>query len=50
VQLVVFEHSPGRDNADLTRNGTVFDAFITHVRGDGAFGFVALELKYTENG
>jgi hypothetical protein len=50
VQSVAFEHSPGRGNADLTRDGTAFDAFITYVRSDGAFGFVALELKYTENG
>ncbi|TPG56349.1 hypothetical protein EAH76_01955 [Sphingomonas glacialis] len=50
VQSVLFEHSPGRGSEDLTRDGTAFDAILNYVSGTGEFGFVALELKYTENG
>jgi len=49
VTGVAFEHSPGRRDPLLTDDRTAFDAIITYVSAAGEFGFVALELKYSES-
>lgn len=48
VLHVWFEHSPGRDRADLTDDRTAFDVAIIYERTDGEKGLLAIEQKYSE--
>lgn len=48
VLHVWFEHSPGRDNEELTGDRTAFDVAIVYERTDGKRGLLAIELKYSE--
>lgn len=47
---VWFEHSPGRNRADLTDDRTAFDVAIRYRRSDGELGLLAIEIKYSETG
>jgi hypothetical protein len=49
VRAVLFEHSPGRGDAALTGDRTAFDAMLIYSRPNGASGFVAIEVKYSES-
>ena len=49
VTKVLFEHSPGRRNDNLTGDRTAFDVAIIYERGDGKTGFVGIEIKYSES-
>lgn len=49
VQAILFEHSPGRADPSLTGDHTAFDAMMIYGRPDGARGFVAVEVKYSES-
>jgi hypothetical protein len=48
VLQVWFEHSPGRDRAELTGDRTAFDVAIIYERTDGEKGLLAIEQKYSE--
>jgi hypothetical protein len=50
VVHVFFEHSPGRNRADLTGDRTAFDVAIVYERADGEKGLIAIEQKYSEGG
>ncbi|WP_300974466.1 hypothetical protein [Sphingomonas sp. LHG3406-1] len=47
---VRFEHSPGRNHAELTDDRTAFDVAIQYRRSDGGLGLLAIEVKYSETG
>ena len=47
---VWFEHSPGRNRAELTDDRTAFDVAIRYQRSDGELGLLAIEMKYSESG
>ncbi|ARR52348.1 hypothetical protein HY78_02180 [Rhizorhabdus wittichii DC-6] len=46
---VLFEHSPGRGDPELTGDYTAFDALIAYKRASERTGFVAIEVKYSES-
>ena len=46
---VLFEHSPGHGNSKFTGDYTAFDALIRYTDFHGCNGFVAFEIKYSEN-
>jgi hypothetical protein len=47
---VLFEHSPGRNHAELTHDRSAFDVAIRYQRADGELGLLAIEMKYSETG
>ncbi len=49
ARQLLFEHSPGRGNPKFTGDYTAFDAFVRYSDFRGRAGFVAFELKYSEN-
>jgi hypothetical protein len=50
VRSIWFEHSPGRGQHALTADGTAFDALIRYTTARADDGFVAVEMKYSEEG
>lgn len=48
VTGVLFEHSPGRNDATFTGDRTAFDIAFIYQRSDGKRGLLAVELKYAE--
>ena len=50
VLHVLFEHSPGRLDAELTGDRSSFDAAIIYERSDGQRGLIGVEMKYSESG
>lgn len=50
VLNVFFEHSPGRDQTELTGDKTAFDVAFVYQRNDGEKGLLAIEQKYSESG
>ena len=48
VTNVIFEHSPGRRDDELTGDRTAFDVAIIYERSDGQSGFIGIEVKYSE--
>lgn len=48
LRALLFEHSPGRQDAELTADATAWDACFIYSRPDGRHGFVAVEVKYAE--
>jgi hypothetical protein len=46
---VVFEHSPGRGQAQFTEDYTAFDVLIRYLTSAGKRGFAAFEVKYSES-
>jgi hypothetical protein len=49
ARQLLFEHSPGRGNPKYTGDNTAFDAMIRYSDGQGRNGFVAFEIKFSEN-
>jgi hypothetical protein len=49
ARQLLFEHSPGRGNPKFTADHTAFDALFRYSDGQGRNGFVAFEVKYSEN-
>jgi hypothetical protein len=49
ARQLLFEHSPGRGNLKFTGDHTAFDALIRYSDGQGRNGFVAFEIKFSEN-
>ena len=49
AQAVLFEHSPGRGDPQLTGDHTAFDVTLIYVRPGGVTGFIAVEMKYAES-
>jgi hypothetical protein len=49
ARQLLFEHSPGRGNPRFTNDHTAFDALIRYSDGHDRNGFVAFEVKYSEN-
>jgi hypothetical protein len=47
---VLFEHSPGRRNPELTGDRSAFDVAFINERSDGQRGIAAIEVKFTEAG
>jgi hypothetical protein len=47
---VLFETSPGRQDASLTNDRTAFDVALIYERSDGKRGFIGIEVKYSETG
>lgn len=50
VTDVWFEHSPGRQNPQLTNDRSAFDVAFVYERSDGKTGLIAVEMKYSESG
>lgn len=50
VTEVLFEHSPGRGDLRFSGDGTAFDLFARGLGAAGQRRFIAIEVKYTENG
>ena len=48
VEDIWFEHSPGRGDKAFTGDHTAFDALICCLTPTGARGFIAIEVKYSE--
>jgi hypothetical protein len=48
VLHVLFEHSPGRRDDELTGDRSAFDVAIVYERADGERGLLAIEQKYSE--
>ncbi|WP_157961311.1 PGN_0703 family putative restriction endonuclease [Microvirga flavescens] len=48
VTEVLFEHSPGRGNPNLTGDYTAFDVLLAYEGQSGRRGFIAVEVKYSE--
>jgi len=49
VKSVLFEHSPGRQDPELTGDRSAFDVAIVYVRQDGQRGLLGLEIKFSES-
>jgi hypothetical protein len=49
ARQLLFEHSPGRGNPKFTGDYTAFDALIRYSDSQGRNGFVAFEIKFSEN-
>ncbi len=49
VEMIAFEHSPGRGNPTFTGDYTAFDAMIAYSRPNNIMGFIAIEVKYSES-
>lgn len=49
VEEVLFEHSPGRGDPELTGDYTAFDVVLAYAGPGGVSGFVAVEVKYAES-
>ena len=49
ARQLLFEHSPGRGNPKHTGDHTAFDALLRYSDGQGRNGFVAFEIKFSEN-
>lgn len=49
VEDVLFEHSPARRHPAFTHDRSAFDALFKVTTAAGEHGFVAAEVKYTEN-
>lgn len=47
---ILFEHSPGRGNLRFSGDGTAFDVLIRGIGPAGQRRFIAIEVKYSENG
>lgn len=50
VTAILFEHSPGRGDRRFSADGTAFDALIRGIGPMGERRFIAIEVKYSENG
>lgn len=50
VTEVRFEHSPGRQDPELTGDRSAFDVAFVYERADGASGLIGVEVKYSEDG
>lgn len=48
VTNILFEHSPGRGNPELTADYTAFDVLVEYTNEDQESGFIAIEQKFTE--
>jgi hypothetical protein len=46
---ILFEHSDGRGDPEYTGDRSAFDVFVEYDSIDGRRGFVAIEVKYSEN-
>jgi hypothetical protein len=49
VEEVLFEHSPGRGDPELTGDYTAFDVVLAYAGPGGVSGFIAVEVKYAES-